>query len=98
MIACRMASKEREERLEAATEAVKSKQLSLRVAEEQYQVPKSTIHDQVKGKSVRVGAGRPPVLTYEEEKSIVRSCEILAQSGFGVDRTIVGRVVRESGL
>ena len=35
------------------------------------------------------------MLSEEEERGIVRSCQLLAQSGFGVDRIIVGRVVRD---
>ena len=48
-------------------------------------------------------AGRPIILTEEEERSIVRSCQALAQAGFGVDcngkevdrKGGVGRVVRD---
>ena len=79
----------------AARGAVENKQLSLRGAEERFDVPKSTIHDHTSGKRTRVGAGRPTILTEEEERSIVRSCQALAQAGFGVDRTMVGRVVRD---
>ncbi len=89
------ATKEREKRVLAAKAAVETRQLSLRVAEERYDVPKSTIHDHVSGKCTKAGAGRPPILTTEEEKSIVRSCQELAESGFGVDRMMVGRVVRD---
>ena len=31
----------------------------------------------------------------EEERGVVHSWQLLAQSGFGVDRIIVGRVVRD---
>lgn len=78
-----------------AKEAVDTMQSSLRVAEERFDVPKSTIHDHVTGRSKKAGAGSPLVLTIEEEKSIVRSCQELDQSGFGIDRIIVGRVVRD---
>ncbi len=79
----------------AAKAAVETKQLSQRVAEERVDVPKSTIHDHVFGKFTKAGADRPPILTAEEEKSIVRSCQELAESSFGVDRMMVGRVVRD---
>ena len=90
-----LAAQEREERVVAAKKAVEAKQLSLRVAEERFSIPKSTIHDHVAGKCSKSGAGRPTVLTADEETSIVRSCQELAQSGFGVDRMMVNRVVRD---
>ena len=88
-------SKERKERVEAAKIAMEAKELSLRVAEERFGVPRSTIHDHVSCKYFRIGAGRLPILTKEKEKSIVRSCEVLAQSGFGLDRFMVGTVVHD---
>jgi len=86
---------ERQQRVAAAQKAVETRQLSLRVAGERFDLPKSTIHRHVQGKSMKVGAGRPTALTKEEEKSVVRSCEELAQLGFGIDRITVGRVVRD---
>ena len=79
----------------AAEEAVNSKGLSLRVAGERFDIANSTVHNHTSGKSTRVGAGRPPVLTFDEEKSIVWSCQELAERGFGVDRRIVAKVVRD---
>ena len=74
------------QRVAAAQKAVETRQLSLRLAGERFDLPKSTIQRHVQGKSMKVGAGRPTDLTIEE-KSIVRSCEELAQ--------LVGRVVRD---
>ena len=81
--------------MEAATVAVKAKELSLRVAGWRFDLAKSTVHIHATGKSRKVGAGRPTILTEEEEKSIVRSYQELAQCGFGVDCIIVGRVIRD---
>ncbi len=53
------AAKEREQRVVAAKTAVETKELSLRVAAERFDVPKSTIHDHVSGKHTKAGAGRP---------------------------------------
>ena len=88
------ATEERRQRVAAAEKAVETRQLSLRVAGERFDLPKSTIHRHVQGKSMQVGAGRPTALT-KEEKSIVRSCKELAELGFGIDRITVGRVVRD---
>ena len=82
-----------EQRVAAARKAVESGHLNLRVAGEWFNVPKSTVHRHISAQSAKVGAGRPTVLTAEEEKSIVRSCQELAQLGHGVDRTTVGRVI-----
>lgn len=46
-------------------------------------------------RGMHCGAGRPPILTAEEEKAIVQSCQELAQLGFGVDRFLVGKVVHD---
>ena len=68
--------------IEAAKKAIQSDGLSFRKAAERYDLPKSTLYDQVTG-SKRCGTGRPTVLTNDEEKSIVRVCQELAESGFG---------------
>lgn len=75
-----------------AKKAIASEGLSLRKAAERYGLPKSTLYDQVCGR--KCGAGRPTVLTYEEEKSVARSCQELARLGFGLDRFLVGKVIR----
>ena len=85
---------DRNNRLEAAAKAVGGQKLSLREASERYSIPKSTIYDHISG-SRRCGAGRPTVLTELEEKSIVRSCQELAEIGFGVDRFLVGKVIHD---
>ena len=58
-------------------------------------MPKSTLYDHVAGGIKRCGAGRLTVLTEEEEKSVVRISQELAQSGFGLDRFLVGKVIRD---
>ena len=65
-----MASKERAASIQAAKLAMQSEKLSLRRAAERYDVPKSTLHRH-RQTDVRCGAGRPTVLTEEEEKVIV---------------------------
>lgn len=80
--------------IQAARKAMESEGLSLRKAAERYGLPKSTLYDQVVG-GRRCGAGRPTVLTNEEEKSVVRTCQELAQLGFGLNRFLVGKVIRD---
>ncbi len=81
------------DKLEKAIELVQTKQLSLRVAAERYDIPKSTLYRHITGESKRLGSGRPTVLNAEEEKAIVRICQELAQSGFGLERVLVGCVI-----
>ena len=83
----------RNKRLQAAVDAVVSGQLTLRLAAERFNIPKSTIRDHSSGDLTRSGAGRPTLLTELEEKSIVRSCQYLAEIGFGIDRGLVEVVI-----
>ena len=72
-----MASKpteERRERVAAAQKAVKTNQLSLRVAGERYGLPKSTVHRHVSNEDIKVGAGRPTVLNEEELLCVLANC------------------------
>lgn len=45
--------------------------------------------------ALKVGGGRPTVLTSDEEKEIVTTCQILQELGFGVTRDIVTKVIAE---
>ena len=64
------------EQLELAVAKVKAKQLSMRKAAETYGVPVSTLHSHVHSIPEKVGAGRPTVLTHQEEKEIVYTCQV----------------------
>ena len=64
------------EQLELAVAKVKAKQLSMRKAAETYGVPVSTLHSHVHSIPEEVGAGRPTVLTHQEEKEIVYTCQV----------------------
>ena len=58
---------------------------SYRVTGNQFDIAKSTLRDHATGKVSRVGAGRPTVLSSEEEKAIVRSCQELAHNGLPLE-------------
>ena len=83
----------RDSRIQAAKDAVADQKLSFRRAAERYDLPKSTLFDHTHGDITRCGAGRPTTLTELEEKCIVRSCQEMAEIGFGIDRSMVGAVV-----
>lgn len=42
-----------------------------------------------------MGAGRPTILTPQEEKELVVTCQVLQSMGFEVTREIVGMVVQD---
>lgn len=69
-------------------------EMSIRRAAEIYDLPKSTLYDHTHGHKTKCRAGRLTILTELEEKTIVRSCQELAQLGFGIDRHTMGAVVR----
>ena len=64
--------KDKEYSLTKAVEAVKDKSLSLRAASAMYDIPRSTIHNYITGKS-NVGATKGPntILTSDEEQQLV---------------------------
>ena len=63
--------------------------LSMRAAAHKYGVPPSTLHDHLKGKSKKVGAGGPTVLMVAEEREVALTCLALADMGFGLTRELV---------
>jgi transposase len=69
------------EDVEEAVNAVKVEGLSLRVASERYNVPKSTIKDHLADGHGSV-IGRPTVLSQEEEDQLLEKIQILAEWGF----------------
>ena len=56
--------------------------LSMREAAHKYGVPSSTLHDHLKGKSKKAGAGGPTVLMAAEEREVALTCLALADMGF----------------
>ena len=63
-------SKWSRDQLEEAVKMVKSKKMSQNRAANVYGIPVSTLHSHVRHIPGKVGAGRPTVLTYEEEREI----------------------------
>ena len=66
---------------------------SMRAAALKYGIPKSTLHDHLSGKSKKVGAGSPTVLTHSEEQDIVLSCITLVDMGYGMSKELVDTVI-----
>lgn len=81
--------------LVAAKHAVQEGQLSIRGASIKFDIPRSTLHDHLSGTSSKRYGGPPTVLTASEEKEIVRTCLVMQEFGFPLDRDLVSRAVRD---
>ena len=79
----------REVRLDAAKTAVG---VSCRDAATRWGLAKSTVHNHRKGHYKATRRGRPTALNVKEEKEIVRCCQVLAETAFGVTRAAVNEV------
>ena len=55
----------------------------------------STLHDHVSGKSSRIHSGAPTVLSADEEKEIVTSCEVMQELGFPMTKEFVSVALRD---
>lgn len=80
--------------LEAAKEKVESGG-SVRSVAEKYGIPKSTLHDHIKGVSKKRYGGPSTVLTAEEEKEIAASCLVLQELGFPLTKDHLSIAVRD---
>ena len=58
-------------------------------------IPKSTLHDHVRGKYTGIGAGGPTALKSKDEQEIVITCQVLAEMGFGMTKQLVETVVTD---
>ena len=76
----------------ALQELRKKKGVSVRSLARKYGIPPSTLHRHARMES-RIGAGHPTILTPEEEKEVVYSCQVLQEMGFGMTREMVGAIV-----
>ena len=83
------------DQLDKAKEAVKSGQLNTNQAAEMYRIPYSTLRDHLKGNSKKRYRGPPTVLSFEEEKEISTSCQVLQQFGFPLNIDTVSIIVRD---
>ena len=71
------------EMMAMAVHAITTKQMTLHAAAEHYRVPKSTLHDKVKGKYTKsAGPGARTALTDKDEAAIVRFAQELGANGY----------------
>lgn len=71
-----MSKKWTKDQLDLAIQQVRSMKMSLNRASKVYGIPVSSLHRHFHGGATKVGAGRPTVLTYNEEKEIVYICQV----------------------
>ncbi len=81
--------KERGERKE-----IKKGNINVHATSIKYRIPKSTLYDHINVKVKKIIAGHPTVLSYEEEKEIAYTCEILQVMAFPLNRETVTMVVQ----
>ena len=84
------------EDMSLAVQAVKENRMSVRGASKHYHIPKETLRRRIIGTTTVDGkAGHPTVLTKEEEKEIVETCQMFAEWGFGLRKLDVLNIVAD---
>ena len=82
--------------MDKACEAVQAGKISVRMAAEQYGVPKSTLHDKVAGKvPMKAKSGKKKYLTDEEEASLVEFLVGCASVGYAKSRRDVQAIAQQ---
>ena len=70
-----------QDELDECLRQIRTGKLSQRDAEKQYNIPRSTLKNKLKGAHSK-SVGRPPVLTLEEEKLILKRVQLMCDYGF----------------
>ena len=83
------------EDMKAAVSEVWEEKLSISAAARRFNIPCTTLEDHVHQRKMKIGAGRPTILTPAEEKELVVTCHVLQRMGFGLTREAVGMVVQD---
>ena len=82
--------------LDEAKEAIENGESNTSKAAKMYGIPYSTLRDHLKGNSKKWFGGCPTILSFEEEKKIYTSCQVLQQFGFPLNVHTVGIIVRDN--
>lgn len=82
--------------LATATQKVRNGELTAYAVAQKYNIPMTTLHDQVKTKdTLRQNAGRPIVLPLEDEKKLASTIIVMEKWGFGLSRSEILEIVAE---
>ena len=85
----------RSEDLKAAVEAVRTKQMSVRVASKTYGIPRSAISDRITNRiNDDAKNGQPPLIPPKVENAMVDKIMYAAGKGFGLSRA---KVIKKAG-
>ena len=79
--------------LKIAVEEVWCKKSTISAGAKQYGIPRTILADHVHRRRLKVGAGRPTILTLQEEKEVVVTCRVLQRIWFRLTRDDIDRVV-----
>jgi transposase-like protein len=84
--------------LEAALNEVKKseRKISVREIAKKYGIPSSTLHNHVKQNVSQSIAGKPTILTQDEEQEVVYCCQVLQEMRFGLTKDNVGMIIHHS--
>ena len=81
--------------LDKPKEAIENGELNTSKAAKMYGIPYSTLRGHLKGNSKKLFGGRPTILSFEKEKEISTSCQVLQQFGFPLNVHTVGIIVHD---
>ena len=91
-----------EEDLDYAIDLVNTNQESINSAATKYKIPYSTLASHVKGTVASKKAGKPTLLSREEEEALVEALVYLAECGFGLNlkifRNFVNTYIQKLGI
>ena len=84
------------EQLEAALKEVRKSEekISVREIAKKYSVPSSMLHKHAKKNVSKSIAGKPTILTRDEEQEIVYCCQVLQEIGYGLTKDHVGVIIQ----
>ena len=89
-------NKWKENDMKAAMEAVGGAHMTVSGAAKHFGVPRETLRRRVTGKvKLNSRAGRPTILSKEEEDEIVETCQVFAEWGFGLQKDDIKLVVAQ---
>lgn len=90
-----------EEQMQRAISAVRQKKMKIRLAAQEFKVPKSTLSDKLKGRYKGMKPGPRTELTDEEEKALVNFLLYMANQGFPLTRSMtrcfIMDIIKQSG-
>jgi hypothetical protein len=80
--------------MRAAINEVKDRrEVSIRSIAVKYGIPPTTLYGHINQTATSIGAGKPSVLTHDEEQEIIYCCQVLQELGFAITKDSVTSIV-----